>query len=506
MSEKTANEYLNVETQADYFCKDLPSMPLKKAGTILVTGASGYIGGRLVPELVRRGYKVRVMVRSEPEHYRELWPEAEVVAADALNYDRLSKALQDVHAAYYLIHSLLLGRKKFHAADVRAAVNFRKAAEENGLKRIIYLSGLGDKINNLSDHLSSRLRVAQELKKGEVPVTTLRAAVIIGSGSASYEILHHTAMKAPFIYVLDCLNNRCQPIAISDVIKYLVGSLETQETTGNEFDIGGRDILTYRKMIDIFTDILGRHVRYIQLPLRNIGIYSYFVSLLTPVPAPLVKCLMEGLQNEVVCRDNCIRKLIPFEPLSYETAIRKALERELKGVVVTRWSDAYQKYHSSAVKLHQLRDEPGYRASYSISTKKSRSALFASICMIGGREGWFNNNWMWRLRGMVDKLLLGVGSSRGRKNHNRLMINDVVDFWRVEDIKRDKRLLLRAEMKLPGKAWLEFNIDKKDFDNILSVTAYYATYSLAGRIYWYIFLPFHHFIFKDLIREIEKRS
>jgi uncharacterized protein YbjT (DUF2867 family) len=499
-----ANQYR--PDREDLFCADLPTSPIPEAGIVLVTGASGYIGGRLVNELLARDYKVRVSVRGNAEHYRELWPQAEVVEADVLNDESLQNVLKGVHIAYYLIHSLLLGPGQFYDADIRAAHNFRRAAEDSNVGRIIYLGGLGDVSSPLSDHLRSRIRVSEELKAGTVPVTILRAAIIIGSGSASYEIIKHLVKKLPIISVPRWAITKCQPIAIRDVIKYLVGCLETPETAGASFDIGGKDILTYLQMLEIFAEVIGKKRIFFTSPISHLRFYAYIAGLITPVPAPITQCLMEGMKNEVVIKDDSIKKFINFEPLPYREAIVRALLREQQDKVYTRWSDAYPKDHSLALKLHELGRTPGYRTTYSILTDKSADALFQSFCRIGGKEGWFHNNWLWRLRGTIDRLVIGAGSARGRRSDTSLQMNDVIDFWRVEDIVRTKRLLLRAEMKLPGRGWLEFEITDDQPRNRLSITAYYDTDRLLGMLYWYIFLPFHNVIFNGLIKQIEKRA
>jgi uncharacterized protein YbjT (DUF2867 family) len=491
---------------SDLFCHDLTSTPQPGIGKVLVTGATGYIGGRLVPELLARGYKVRVLVRSPSAEYQERLPGAEIVVADALKQETLRKALDEIHTAYYLIHSLYLGPKEFTAADIKAAANFRIAAESKGVKRIIYLGGLGDINSPLSKHLRSRMEVAQELDSGIVPVTILRAAVIIGSGSASFEIIQHLARQLHVILSPGWERHKCQPIGIRDVIKYLVGVLEIPETSGKSFDIGGGDILTYKKLIEVMARFLHKRIFFIPFPFSHIGFYAYYASLITPVPLPLVQCLFEGLKNDAICQDDSIKDFLPFDPLDYEESIRRATDRETQDRVYTRWSDAYPPAHHTALKLHELKGFPKYTASHSLITEKRPSSIFKSICNIGGKKGWFRNNWMWRLRGMVDRILLGVGTSRGRRSHSTLQTNDVLDFWRVEDIQQDKRLLLRAEMKLPGEAWLEFNLKPVGKRNRLSVIAYYDTRKLFGDMYWYMFLPFHNVIFTDLIRQIEKRS
>ena len=491
---------------SDLFCHDLTSTPQPEIGKILVTGATGYIGGRLVPELLYRGYQVRVMLRADSPEYNELWPDVEIVVADALEINSLKKAFDGIHTAYYLIHSLLLGQKKFEDADVQAAINFMRAAEEKKVKRIIYLGGLGDIRTNLSAHLRSRAIVAQELEKGKVSTTILRASIIIGSGSASYEIIQHLVKNVPLLPIPDWALTKCQPIGIRDVIKYLVGVMEVPETSGKSFDIGGKDILTYEMMLKILADLYGKKRFFMPFPFHMIRVFAYLVSLFTPVPAPITSCLIEGVKNQVICQNNDIKKFLPFQTIPYKEALLRAMSREERDNVYTRWSDAYPPAHELAIKLDELEEAPSYTYATSLLTKKSASLLFSSICKIGGKEGWFNNNWIWKLRGMFDRIILGVGTSRGRRSTSSLRINDVIGFWRVEDLKHDEMLLLRAEMKLPGRAWLEFRIDKVECKNRLSVKGYYQTQGIVGKIYWYIFLPFHNIIFNDLIKQIEKRS
>jgi uncharacterized protein YbjT (DUF2867 family) len=491
---------------SDLFCHDLGTRPQPGLGTILVTGATGYIGGRLVPELLARGYRVRIMVRAASRQFTERWPDVEIVVADALDIDGVREAVDGVHAVYYLIHSLLLGPKRFESVDIQAARNLRQAAEEKNVNRIIYLGGLGDIQTALSPHLRSRIRVAEELQSGAVPVTVLRAAIIIGSGSGSYEIIHHLVRNTPVILVPYWARTLCQPIGIRDVIKNLVGVLETDETAGESFDIGGSQVLTYEMMLRDLADILGRRRLFVGCPISNIRLYAYLISLVTPVPASICWSLMGGIRDTVVCQDNAISEHLPFRRLTFREALLRAMTREELDVVHTRWSDAHPPAHAMATKLHELESPPRFTSSYSVSSEKEASRLYRSFCSIGGEEGWFHSNWLWRLRGRLDRLLMGVGTSRGRRSSSSLRISDVVDFWRVEDLEHDELLLMRAEMKLPGKAWLEFRIDAEGETRQLTVTAYYQPHGLAGKLYWYSFLPLHHFIFKNLIIQIEKRS
>ncbi|NLT65334.1 MAG: SDR family oxidoreductase [Acidobacteria bacterium] len=490
----------------DLFCGDLPTSPCPGTGAILVTGATGYIGGRLVPELLHRGYHVRVMSRELSPEHRERWPGAEVVKADALQPESLGPALEGIHTAFYLIHPLLLANEMAESATVQAAANFRKTAEEKGISHVIYLGALGDSRTSPSVLLRQRAQVPEELRRSGIPVTALFSAAIIGSGSASYELIEHLVRSCPVLLIPSWAESRCQPVAVRDVIKYLVGLLETPGVSGRTFEIGGADVLSLREMLTITAQVLCRKKLLLRAPIEHAGMYAYLASLLTPVPMQICRCLLEYWHGDLLCRDQEIRRIVPFRLLGYREALVRALSREEQDRVYTRWSDAYPPDYDLAMKLHELDGLPTYQSSYSLVTDKDASALFRSICRIGGREGWFNSNWLWRIRGAFDRMLLGVGTSRGRKSATSLEAGDVIDFWRVEDYRVNERLLLRAEMKLPGRAWLEFRIDQLNGRNSLSVTAYYQTKGLWGRFYWYVFLPFHIFIFRDLIRQIERTS
>jgi len=488
-------------------CHDLPTKPRPELGIILVTGATGYIGGRLVPELKARGYRVRIMVRSFSPEHAERWPDAEICVADSLNVGDLRKALEGVSVAYYLIHSMLLGKKEFEYADIQAVTNFRFVAEELNLKRVIYLGGLGRYHPKLSNHLKSRLNVAEILIRSKVPCTVLRAAIIIGSGSASYEIVNNLVRNWSVYIIPAWTETLCQPISVRDVIKYLVGVLELEKTAGKSYEICGDEVLSYKEMIRTLARILRKRKIFLHSPVSSIKLYSYFTSLLTPVPASIIQCLMESVKTEVICGDSAIKKLIPFKTISYKVSLLRALSREDHDAIYTRWSEAYPPAHTLAMKLADLDNPPHFISSYSLLTDKSQKTLFQSICRIGGREGWFHNNWMWRLRGFIDRILMGVGTARGRRSESELRINDVIGFWRVEDLVPDKKLLLRAEMILPGKAWLEFSIQPEEEQmNRLWVQAYFQPKGISGRLYWYNFLPFHFIIFKDLLKQLVIRS
>jgi uncharacterized protein YbjT (DUF2867 family) len=496
---------VTIPMRADHYCRNLKTSPQPGLGKILVTGATGYIGGRLVPELLERGYVVRIMVRALSLEYEERWPGVEVVKGDALDFNSLITALQGIHTAYYLIHSLLHGPKQFAQLDIQAASNFIKAADINKVSRIIYLGGLGDRQSVLSSHLRGRQEVAHALKQGNAAVTVLRAAIVIGSGSASFEMIEHLVRNLPVLFLPPAAKTKCQPIAIRNVVMYLVGVLETPETAGVSYDIGGPDILSYHDMLKVFSEVLGLKRFFIPTFLSNINIYSYFSSLFTPVPHAIISCLMESISNTVVCENNKIRDIIRINLLSYREAIVRALSREDQDRMHTRWSDAYPPAHELALTLAEMDQEGFYIKTASLSTDKPPEVLFKSICRIGGKQGWFNMNWLWKARGILDKMLMGVGIARGRRHSTILRINDVVDFWRVEDIVPNRRLLLRAEMKLPGRAWMEFSIDTKaDGTRQLTIRAYYQPFGFWGKSYWYACLPFHVFIFNDLLKQIER--
>ena len=487
-------------------CQGLPTKARPEIGLVLVTGASGYVGGRLIVELLSRGYRVRAMVRRKLASHAHRWPGAEIVEADALRPETLREALQGVQIAYYLIHSMMLGPKSFSNSDLQAASNFSGAAESAGVERIVYLGGLGERHADLSEHLRNRIEVAEVLRQGKVPVTILRAAIILGSGSASYEIMEHLVSVLRLIFVPKWANSRCQPISVRDVMKYLVGVIEVPGTAGGEFDIGGTEIMSYRKMLERLARLRNRRVFLIRIPVKDPRIYGYFLSLLTPVPAPIVGCLMESLRNNVVCEGERIRSFLPFKTMPFDEAVKAAMAKREMDTVETRWSDAYPPGHEVVPQLDELEESPHFIATYSLLTDKEPSAIFRSFCLVGGRNGWFRNNWMWRLRGLIDRMLMGVGNTRGRKSDSYVTLGEALDVWRVEGLVPDHRLLLRAEMKIPGQAWLEFKIVPAVNKTGLVVSAYFAPRGFLGRAYWYAFLPFHRIIFKNLIKQIDARA
>lgn len=490
----------------ELFCEDLPTAPLEGAGTILVTGASGYVGRRLVPELVARGYTVRAMVIADADLYDGLWPGAEVVEADALERGQLRSALKGVDTAFYLIHTIQYRSQEYETGDTRAAANFRLEAEAAGVKRIIYLGGLADLRCPPHSRLCGRRMVAEELRRGAQRLTVMRAAVIIGSGSAAYEIFMSLGQRLPIVPMPPWGARLCQPISLADTVRYLVGALETPAAAGRDFEIGGPDVLSYESMMKALQRRLRRGSRIVRVPVSSIRLYAYAVSLVTPVPYPLAKALMSGFSNELVCDDDSIGELIPLQTMTYEASLDKAMAAEAGQKVFSRWSDAYPASHDLVTKLHELKRAAAYTSGSALVTTRGPAALFGTITRIGGERGWFSTSWMWRTRGILDRLAKGVGTSRGRKRLAGLRVNDVIDFWRVEEMEEDRLLLLRAEMKLPGLAWLEFSIEPLGGASRLSVKAYYETSGISGRLYWYFFLPFHHRLFRKLLEDIVRES
>jgi uncharacterized protein YbjT (DUF2867 family) len=486
------------------YCKDLPTKPIPEVGVVLVTGATGYIGGRLVPELIQRGYIVRVMVRSYSPEYSTRWPGAEVIVADATIPKQLRKALNNVSVAYYLIHSMLVSRKRFMPSERRVVVTFRHIAEEMKVSRIIYLGTQGIEGVQLKGRYKNRIKVGEILKRGCVPVTVLKTPLTIGSGGAAFEIIHHIVSSYPVLFIPFWAKKQCRPIGIRDLIKYLVGVLETPETCRNTYNIGGKDVLSYREMLKILAKLMGKKRLFLPSPVSSIRVYSYVISLLTPVPAQIAVYILRGIRNELEYDDAAIREHLDFEAVPFKEALQRALSIEEYDSISTRWSDAYPPAHELSIKLTELSETPKYLSKHSILTVKGAPDIFQAICQIGGHNGWFNTSWMWRLRGLIDRLFLGVGTSRGRRSDNSLRINDVLDFWRVEDLVSNKKLLLRAEMILPGKAWLEFQIGRNSDQNEITVIAYFQPKGLFGRLYWYSFLPFHYFIFTDLLKQLAK--
>jgi uncharacterized protein YbjT (DUF2867 family) len=467
---------------------------------ILVTGATGYVGGRLIPALLEDGYRVRAMGRSLDKLGYRPWaghPQVELVQGDVLDQRSLEKASSGCWAAYYLVHSMIAQKEKFAEADRRAARNMVEAAASAGLERMIYLGGLAEaKDTPLSKHLQSRIEVADILQSGRVPTTDLRTPMILGSGSASFEILRYLVEHLPVMTTPRWVFSPNQPIAIRNVIKYLVRCLEHDETIGETFDIGGPDVLTYRELLDIYAEEAHLSKRWIiPVPVLTPTLSAYWIHLISPVPASIALPLTEGLTSAAVCTENRIQSIIPQTLLSCRQAIRLALERLKQAQVDTCWADAGQLLTPEWAHCGDAEWAGGtiMNCGYRARIRASADEVWQPIRKIGGHTGWYFGNLLWRLRGIMDRAVGGVGLRRGRRHPSEIGVGDALDFWRVLNIEAPYRLLLVAEMKMPGEALLEFQI-----------TTVFLPRGLGGILYWYGLYPFHQWIFFGMLKSIAK--
>ena len=475
---------------------------------ILVTGATGYVGGRLVPRLLVEGYRVRCLVRDPTRLQGRSWiNQVELVQGDVLNPASLSAAMHDVQVVYYLIHSLGSG-SDFSDRDLVAARNCAHAAHEAGVKRIVYLGGLGDPKADLSPHLRSRQQTGDALREAGIPVTEFRAAVIVGSGSLSFEMIRYLTERLPVMICPKWVFTRIQPIAIRNVLDYLVSALRCPESTGRILEIGGSDVLTYADMMTGYAQARGLKRRLIAVPVLTPRLSSYWVHLVTPIPANIAQPLIKGLGNEVIVRDSTVLQLFPnVHPINYKTAVRLALEKMNTHGVETAWSDALtsSQGHKSPVTLISTEGLIIERRQMTVSA--STESVYQSFARLGGARGWLYMDWAWQLRGMVDRLCGGVGMRRGRRDPEELRVGDTLDFWRVEMVVPGRLIRLRAEMRVPGRAWLEFEARSVPGDQALLLqTAFFEPKGVPGLLYWYALYPVHSLIFSGLIRKIAVES
>lgn len=469
---------------------------------ILITGATGYIAQRLIPVLLDRGYEVICCVRDTARfNYAKYGTKAlSVIEADFLNPDTLKNIPVEIDAAYYLIHSMSTSKGNFEKMEEISASNFRDRIQQTKVKQVIYLSGIVNE-ENLSRHLSSRKNVERILGKGTYSLTTLRAGIIIGSGSASFEIIRDLVEKLPVMIAPKWLNTRSQPIAIKNVIEFLSGVLLNDKTYNSAYDIGGPDILTYKQMLLSFARVRGLKRRIWTVPVMTPKLSSYWLYFITSTSYSLAQNLVDSMKVEVICKENNLKDLLSVEPMNYEDAVREAFVKIEINQVTSSWKDAFASgiLNTEISKFAEVPVHGCYfdRREFPVAdVKRSLDRIWT----LGGTTGWYYGNWLWGIRGFIDKLYGGVGLRRGRKNQNDLAPGDALDFWRVLIAnKEEKRLLLYAEMKLPGEAWLEFRIDRQ---NILHQTATFRPLGLWGRIYWFSVLPFHAFIFKGLSKSI----
>jgi len=480
---------------------------------VLVTGATGYVGGRLVPRLLEAGYRVRAMGRSAGKLSCRPWgahARLEIVQGDVLDADSLKAAAKGCRAAFYLVHSMNPQQKDFARSDLAGARNMVAAADENGLDRIVYLGGLGEMDDpSLSKHLRSRNEVAQVLRSGRTPATVLRAAMILGSGSASFEILRYLVDRLPVMITPKWVHTKSQPIAITNVLGYLQGCLEHDETKGQIFDIGGPDILTYKELMDLYAEEAGLPKRKVfPVPVLTPRLSSYWIHLVTPLPASLARPLAEGLRNPAVCKDDRIRQIIPRKLLTCREAMRLALERIAQERVETCWSDAGElrppewTYCGDAGYAGGTIAECGYR----IPLDAPPEEVWKPIVRMGGRNGYYFGDGLWWLRGFLDRLAGGVGLRRGRRHPSELYVGDALDFWRVLEVDPPRKLVLLAEMKTPGEALLELElVPLGEGRTELRQLSRFLPRGLAGILYWYALYPFHQWIFKGMLKAIARR-
>ena len=478
---------------------------------VLVSGGTGYVGGRLVPLLLDSGYRVRVLGRSLSKLGSRPWAghkNIEMAQGDFLDYASLEKAAEGCWAAFYLVHSMNPRYKDFAEADRKAAMNMTMASSRAGLNRIIYLGGLGVESKTLSKHLRSRTEVARILQSGDVPTTFLRAAMILGSGSAAFEMMRYLTERLPVMITPRWVHNLVQPIAIRNVLGYLKGCLDHDETMGGTFDIGGPDILTYKQLMETYAEVAGLRKRWIiPVPLLSPQLSSYWVHLVTPVPSHIAKPLAEGLRNPVVCQENLIRSIIPQHLLGCRETFRLALGLVKEQCVETCWADAGP---ISYPEWAQCGDAPYaggtvLESGYRVSLDAAPNEVWETIVRIGGGRGWYSSRFLWALRGILDRLVGGMGLRRGRSDPVRLRPGDPVDFFRVLEVREAEQLSLISEMKLPGEAVLEYRLHSlPEGGTELQQLSRFLPKGISGLVYWYVLYPFHKYVFKGMLRGIAR--
>jgi uncharacterized protein YbjT (DUF2867 family) len=483
---------------------DKPSNPTNsdatKGSLVLLTGATGYVGGRLLQSLEHQGYRLRCLARRPDFLKPKVAPSTEVVGGDLLDRISLDAALEGVHAAYYLVHSMGTAGS-FEENDRRAARNFAEAASAAGVERIIYLGGLGDDTQTLSPHLRSRQEVGQILRQSDLPVLEFRASIVIGSGSLSFEMIRSLVERLPVMITPRWVSMPAQPIAIEDLIAYLTAALHLPVSDYRVYEIGGADRVSYADIMRTYARQRGMHLRMIPLPVLTPFVSSLWRGLVTPLYARIGRKLIESIVHSTIVRDDAARTKFTVRPMGIEEALRHALANEDRQFASTRWSDALS---SSG----EIPSWGGVRfGSRLVDSRTARVArppavAFKPIERIGGDTGWYAWNWLWRVRGLLDLLVGGVGLRRGRPAPDTLHVGDTVDFWRVEAFQPSRLLRLAAEMKLPGRAWLEFEVDGDHSSTTIRQTAIFDPVGLFGLAYWYALYPLHQLVFSGMLRRI----
>ena len=477
------------------------------ANVVLVTGATGYIGGRLVGRVVASGRRVRCLVRDPDRLQGRPWQnDVEIVVGDVLDAATLTAAMDDVSVAYYLVHSL--GAADFHARDLTAARNFGAAAAAGGVGRIIYLGGLAESTPGLSEHLRSRQQTGDALREAGVPVTEFRAGVIVGSGSLSFEMIRYLTERVPVMVCPRWVYTRTQPIGIREVLDYLTAALDVPASAGRIIEIGGADVVSYGDMMMIYAEARGLKRWMVPVPVLTPRLSSLWVNLVTPIPGAIARPLVEGLRNENVVRDASATTLFPdIRPVTYRESVDRALDRLSASSVESAWSDALSSSNRDVKPVVLTNSEGIVREHRQILVAASPADVYRTFTGLGGDRGWLYMDVLWRLRGIADRLIGGVGLRRGRRDPDHVRVGDALDFWRVEAIVPDRMMRLRAEMKVPGGAWLEFHATPRaDGRTLLSQTAFFAPRGLSGWLYWYGLYPVHRVIFSGFIRAIARRA
>lgn len=476
--------------------------------SVLVTGVTGYVGGRLVPLLLDHGYQVRVLARDAVRLSGRSWVEkVDIIEGNVLNQEHLPAAMEGIDVAYYLIHNMT-ERKGYRDQELKAAHNFGCAASQAGVQRIIYLGALGDPETELAPHLLSRQLTGKALAEYGVPVTEFRAAIIVGAGSISFEMIRYLTEKLPVMICPRWVYQQVQPISIKDVLAYLLAALSTPESSGKIIEIGGKDQLPYAEMMLTYAEIRGLKRKLVPVPVLTPGLSSHWVHWITPVPASVTRPLIEGLVNEIVIHDHSAKDLFPdIQPASYFHAAESALANLDSGQVETRWCDALYSSQGDHQPVTLISEEGMLLEQRQIRIRANQEDVFRAYNSLGGENGWLFMDWAWRIRGWIDRLLGGSGLRRGRRDPTHLRVGDAVDFWRVEEIHSPNLLRLRAEMILPGKAWLKYESGPtQEGDILLLQTAIFAPQGLIGFLYWYSLYPIHGIIFSGMIRALKKQA
>ena len=471
---------------------------------ILLTGANGYIGMRLLPQILELGHEVICAVRDENRLSIDDQTKArlQIIEMDFLKDFTPGRIPKDIDVAYYLIHSMSSSTTDFDEQEAQSAHTFNQYMAETQVKQVIYLSGIVND-EKLSKHLSSRKNVENILYQGDFNLTVLRAGIIVGSGSSSFEIIRDLCEKLPFMITPKWVLTKTQPIAIRDVVRFLIGVLGNKKTYNDSFDIGGPDVLTYKEMLQQYAKARGFKNWIVTVPIMTPKLSSYWLYFVTSTSYKLAINLVDSMKMEVIAKDQRLQDLLGIKPHSYREAIDMAFKKIEQNLVISSWKDSMisGRFKKNLEKYIQV---PKYGVLKDVQRRKVKNAdaVLANIWKIGGDNGWYYGNRLWKIRGFLDKLFGGVGLRRGRTHPDKIYPGDALDFWRVllAD-KEGKRLLLFAEMKLPGEAWLEFKIDG---NNVLHQTATFRPRGLKGRLYWYSIVPFHYFIFGGMIRNIAK--